>query len=103
MRVASSQEQGQIRKPREQVDDPQAADRTAHEVVREKDSKPRKGQREIVVFPECGPPRHHEEQQADLDEENDVEKPAEQRQLPAWTLVRRSIRASTSRYDPASD
>jgi hypothetical protein len=55
------------------------------------------------VFPERGPPRHHEEQQADLDEKNDVEEPAEQRQLPAWTLVRRSIRASTSRYDPASD
>ena len=81
-RISRREEPGEIGKPGEQVDDAQPADRAAHEIVREDGPQRRPAHREVVVLPERGPPRHHDEQQADLDEKDDVEKAADQRSAP---------------------
>ena len=88
----------------EQVDDAEAADRAAHEVVRQEGAQRRPRQREVIVLPERRPPRQHDEQQADLDEEDDVEEAAEQDVNPRpgpWSADRSARRRRGSR--PASD
>jgi hypothetical protein len=75
---ARREQQREIGEAREQVHDADPADRAAHEVVRQE--RPQRGprQREVIVLPERRPPRQDDEQQADLDEKDDVEEAPEQ-------------------------
>src|SRR3954466_12680797 len=94
--VARGEHRREIGEPGKQVHEAESADRAADVVVAQEAAQRRPREGEIVLLPECRPPGHHDQQQTDLDEEDDVEKTPDQNQLPACTLVSRSIRSSTS-------
>src|SRR4051794_4678899 len=96
------EDQREVGEPGAQVYEAQAADGAAHEVVGQECAEGRPGQREVIVLPERGPPRHHDQEQADLHEEDDVEEAADQHHPPACTFVSRSMRLERSLYSPAS-
>src|SRR3954447_5543115 len=94
--VARGEHRREIGEPGKEVHETETADGAADVVVAQEAAQRRPRQGEIVLLPECRPPGHHDQQQTDLDEEDDVKKTPDQNQLPACTLVSRSIRSSTS-------
>ena len=77
MRLAGREHQRQIDEPRDKIDAAEAGDGAADEMVGEQRPYRRPFQREVVAIPERGP-RQHDEQQTDLEEERDVDQPADQ-------------------------
>ena len=66
---------------REEIHEAEAGHGAAHEVVRQDGSQRRPRVGEVVALPERGPGQH-DEQQADLEEERDVDQPADQDRYP---------------------
>src|SRR4030095_2083219 len=80
------------------------ADRPADEVIGQKGAQRRPRQREVVVLPERRPPRQDDEQEADLDEEDDVEEASEQdvNPRPGLSSVGRSVARRPGSLAPPS-
>src|SRR6185503_11545371 len=81
-RSSLREQQRQVGKAGKQVDNTEAADGAAHEVVGQERAQRRPGECKVVVLPERRPPRQDDQQQPDLDEEDDVEKASEQDLTP---------------------
>jgi hypothetical protein len=75
--LARGERHDQVGKPRDQVDDAKSTDAAAHEVVGHNRMDRRPGRGEVIVLPELGPGQD-DEQEADLEEERDEGKSADQ-------------------------
>src|SRR5262249_52521262 len=93
---ASREHRQQLHKSGDEVDDAEAADRSAREVVGHERPQNRPDPGEVILLPERGP-RQNDQQEPDFEEESDVKEPADQGYPRVSMLTRRSTRASTSR------
>jgi hypothetical protein len=80
-RAAAAEQVGQLAQRGEQVDDAEARNSTAHEVVGQQGAQGRDGFDEVVPIPEGGP-RNEDQQQPCLDEQGDDQQTSEQIRLP---------------------